>query len=156
MKKHLISANGFGKLRAEWEELKLRERPQILIQIQDAAAEGDRSENAAYTYGRMRLREIDRRLRELDRLLDGAIIQDIPVNTDVVAFGSRVTVRDAAGQEFVYAFVGTAEINPLAGAISLQSPIGKALKGKSVGEAAEVVTPKGIRRLTVLKIDTHE
>ena len=64
--KHLISKEGFEKLKAEWEHLKYEERPAMINQVQAAAAEGDRSENAAYTYGRMRVREIDRRLRELD------------------------------------------------------------------------------------------
>ena len=67
--KHLISKEGFEKLKAEWEHLKYEERPAMINQVQAAAAEGDRSENAAYTYGRMRVREIDRRLRELDRIL---------------------------------------------------------------------------------------
>ena len=156
MKKHLISPQGFAKLKSEWEELKYRERPQMLQQVQDAAADGDRSENTAYTYGRMRIREIDQRLRQLDRLLDGAIIQDSPKETGEVIFGSKVTVKDSAGKEFVYAFVGTAEIDPLKGLISLQSPIGKALQNKKVGDKATVNTPGGQRILTITDISTYE
>ena len=89
--KHLISKEGFEKFKAEWEHLKYVERPAMINQVQAAAAEGDRSENAAYTYGRMRVREIDRRLRELDRILDGAQI----VENAATKEGSRNRVEFA-------------------------------------------------------------
>ena len=78
---NLISKDGFEKLKAEWEHLKYTERPSVQQRVSDAAAEGDRSENAEYTYGRMRLREIDKRLRFLDKILDNAkIVENISSN----------------------------------------------------------------------------
>ena len=74
MQEHAISPAGFAKIKLEWETLKFTERPAMILQVQVAAAEGDRSENAAYTYGKMRLRDIDRRLRFLDKLLDSAVV----------------------------------------------------------------------------------
>ena len=93
--KHLISKEGFEKFKAEWEHLKYVERPAMINQVQAAAAEGDRSENAAYTYGRMRVREIDRRLRELDRILDGAqIVENAATKYGSIRFGATVTMLD--------------------------------------------------------------
>ena len=93
--KYLISKEGFEKLKAEWENLKYVERPAMINQVQAAAAEGDRSENAAYTYGRMRVREIDRRLRELDRILDGAQVVETQAPTDgTIKFGATIKMRD--------------------------------------------------------------
>jgi len=154
MEQHLITPQGFEKLKQEWEDLKYVQRPAIVRQVQEAAAEGDRSENAAYTYGKMRLREIDRRLRYLDRLLDTAVIvnQSNATAPTAVGFGTRVRVRDHDGREFEYHFVGSAEINPSSGAISLKSPIGTALQGKKVGESVRVKTPSGERFLTILDI----
>ena len=93
--KHLISKEGFEKFKAEWEHLKYVERPAMINQVQAAAAEGDRSENAAYTYGRMRVREIDRRLRELDRILDGAQVVESQASDDgTIRFGATVKMKD--------------------------------------------------------------
>ena len=90
---HLISKEGFEKFKAEWEHLKYVERPAMINQVQAAAAEGDRSENAAYTYGRMRVREIDRRLRELDRILDGAkIVENAATKDGSIRFGATVKI----------------------------------------------------------------
>lgn len=130
--KHVISKEGFEKYKAEWEQLKYVERPAMINQVQAAAAEGDRSENAAYTYGRMRVREIDRRLRELDRILDGAKIVEISAPEDgSIRFGATVKLLDKkTKREKAYSIVGEKEIDPLQGRISLKSPIGEALVGK--------------------------
>lgn len=142
---HAISKEGFETLKAEWEDLKYNQRPAMSKQVSDAAAEGDRSENAAYTYGKMRMREIDRRLRYLDRLLDGAqIVEQTRHAQGEIVFGAQVLLRAAkTGAEKRYTFVGEAEINPLEGRISLKSPVGKALLGRSQGESVEVETPRG-------------
>ena len=152
---HVISPEGFAKLKAEWEDLKFTQRPGMVKQVSDAAAEGDRSENAAYTYGKMRLRDIDRRLRFLDRLLDSALVVDAGKtgNHSEIAFGATVKVlAQGSGQQREYKFVGPAEIDPMQGCISLQSPIGLALKGKRVGDQVTVVTPKGPQELKILEI----
>ena len=124
--KHLISKEGFEKLKAEWEHLKYEERPAMINQVQAAAAEGDRSENAAYTYGRMRVREIDRRLRELDRILDGAkIVENVAPEDGSIKFGATIKMLDIKNKrEKTYSIVGEKEIDPLKGRISMKSPIG--------------------------------
>lgn len=152
--KHLISQEGFEKFKAEWEHLKFVERPAMINQVQAAAAEGDRSENAAYTYGRMRVREIDRRLRELDRILDGAqIVASQATNDGSIRFGATVKLRDIkTKRERVYCIVGEKEIDPLQGRISMKSPVGEALMGKKQGEQVQVQVPKGLVTYEILEI----
>ena len=152
--KHLISKEGFEKYKAEWEQLKYVERPAMIAQVQAAAAEGDRSENAAYTYGRMRVREIDRRLRELDRILDGAqIIEKKAPEDGSVRFGATVKLIDKkTRREKVYSIVGEKEIDPLKGRISMKSPIGTALAGKKVGETVQVQAPRGTITYEILEV----
>lgn len=142
---HAISKEGFESLKAEWEDLKYHQRPAMSKQVSDAAAEGDRSENAAYTYGKMRLREIDRRLRYLDRLLDGAqVVEQVRHAEGEVVFGARVSLQPVAGGKTRnYHLVGEAEINPLEGRISLKSPLGQSLLGRRQGDTVAVNTPKG-------------
>ena len=92
---HLISKDGFEKLKAEWQHLKYTERPAVQRRVSDAAAEGDRSENAEYTYGRMRLREIDKRLRFLDKILDKAkIVSTTEPNDGSIRFGAIVSLEE--------------------------------------------------------------
>ena len=156
MQQHAISPDGFAKLKAEWEDLKHIQRPAMIKQVQDAAAEGDRSENAAYTYGKMRVREIDRRLRFLDKVLDSAVVLERAPQADSgqIAFGAKVTVRQLpSGIERVYTFVGPAEIDPMAGRISLQSPIGIAMKGHKLGDTVEVQTPKGPQKMEITNLE---
>ncbi|MCF0224325.1 MAG: transcription elongation factor GreA [Fibrobacter sp.] len=152
--KHLISKEGFEKFKAEWEQLKYVERPAMIAQVQAAAAEGDRSENAAYTYGRMRVREIDRRLRELDRILDGAkIVENAAPADGSIRFGATIKMKDVkTKRERVYQIVGDKEINPLEGRISMKSPMGEALMGKKPGESVLVQAPKGIITYEILDV----
>ncbi len=152
--KHAISPEGFDKFKREWEHLKYRERPAIKIQIADAAAEGDRSENAAYTYGRMRLREIDRRLRELDRILDGArVVKIAPSEDGSIRFGASIELLEHATRKTkTYQIVGTQEINPLEGKISMESPLGKELIGKCCGQQVCIQTPRGKKTFTISRI----
>lgn len=151
---HLISPEGFDQLKKEWEHLKYSERPAIKIQIADAAAEGDRSENAAYTYGRMRLREIDRRLRELDQLLDWAKVVTLTVPIDgSIRFGATVELLETGKkQPKIFKIVGTKEIDPLQGKISMQSPLGKELIGKRLKESVSIQTPRGVKNYIITQI----
>ena len=156
MQEHAISPAGFAKLKLEWETLKYTERPAMIKQVQDAAAEGDRSENAAYTYGKMRLRDIDRRLRFLDKLLDSATIlaRSPQADSGEIGFGAHVTAKmPSTGLEKHYRFVGPAEIDPMQGKISLQSPIGLAMKGRKQGDRITVQTPKGTQELEILRVE---
>lgn len=151
---HLISKEGFEKFKAEWEHLKYVERPAMINQVQAAAAEGDRSENAAYTYGRMRVREIDRRLRELDRILDGAkIVENSATEDGSIRFGAIVTLLDTkTKKQKTYHIVGDKEIDPLQGNISMKSPIGEALQGKKQGDKVQVQAPRGIIHYEILEV----
>jgi transcription elongation factor GreA len=151
---HAISKDGFLKLKDEWEQLKYVERPAMQKQVGDAAAEGDRSENAAYTYGKMRLRQIDQRLRALDKLLDGAKVVDMKAPVDgSIRFGAIITLEDIVfHKKKTYHLVGTEEIDPLAGRISMDSPMGKALLGKKISDEIQVQVPRGIVRYTILEI----
>ena len=153
--KHLISKEGFEKYKAEWEQLKYVERPAMIAQVQAAAAEGDRSENAAYTYGRMRVREIDRRLRELDRILDGAqIIESSAPEDGSIRFGATIKLIDKkTHREKTYSIVGEKEIDPLKGRISMKSPIGTALVGKKTGETVQVQAPRGMIVYEILEVN---
>ena len=152
--KHLISKEGFEKFKAEWEHLKYVERPEMINQVQAAAAEGDRSENATYTYGRMRVREIDRRLRELDRILDGAQIIENKVPEDgSIRFGATIKLLDRkTKRQKTYSIVGEKEIDPLQGRISMKSPIGESLMGKKKGDVVQVDAPRGKITYEILEV----
>lgn len=146
-----MTRNGFQKLAAEHDELLLVERPKILQGIQIAAAEGDRSENAEYIYGRKRLRELDKRLRYLGSLLkDVKLVDPEQLTGDRVCFGSTVKVLDEAGQTKTYTIVGEGEADYKAHSISHLSPVAKALHGKRVGDIVLVNTPAGEVELEII------
>ena len=151
---NLISKDGFEKLKAEWEHLKYTERPSIQQRVSDAAAEGDRSENAEYTYGRMRLREIDKRLRFLDKILDNAkIVENISSNDGSSRFGAKVSLQEIKTKKIKnYTLVGPQEIDPLQGKISISSPVGKVLIGKKQGDTVQVSVPKGILEYQIIEV----
>jgi transcription elongation factor GreB len=107
-----ITPAGAARLRAELDALWRVERPQVTLAVQAAAAQGDRSENAEYTYGKRRLREIDHRVRFLRKRLEGMTIVDKPpTDQDRVFFGARVTLEDAQGIERCYRIVGPDEFD---------------------------------------------
>ena len=140
-----ISQEGFDKLMEEWKRLKFVERPEMQRQVGAAAAEGDRSENAAYTYGKMRLRDIDRRLRELDKIIDHAKVVSTNAPADgSIRFGATVTLQDKkTNRQRIYTLVGVQEIDPIAGRISVYSPVGMALIGKKQGDSVTIEIPRG-------------
>jgi transcription elongation factor GreB len=122
-------------------------------QVADAAAMGDRSENAEYIYGKKRLRQIDSRLHFLERRLADVVVVD-PSEQSVtdIRFGATVVLEDEdTEQEVVYVLVGEDEIDPSQNRISWQSPVGRALIGKNVDDLVVVETPKGRRELIVLR-----
>ena len=117
-----ISREGFEKLRSEWEHLYREARPRLLEEIAAAAAQGDRSENAEYIYGRKKLREIDRRLRDLDRRIARSAVIEGPRRDDRIYLGMRVTLEKEGGGRMTVRLVGDDEIDPAAGKISRNSP----------------------------------
>lgn len=148
-----ITPSGFKRYQEELHELWHVERPKIVQEVSDAAAQGDRSENAEYIYGKRKLREIDRRIRFLSELMDKLVVVDPKdMSGDRVKFGATITVEDEEGEERVYQIVGEDEVDGKAGRISMASPIGKALLNKRSGESVLVVRPAGELALEIVAI----
>lgn len=148
-----ITPEGARKLRAELDELWKVERPRVTQQVADAAAMGDRSENAEYIYGKRRLREIDRRVRFLSKRLDEiVVVSEAPADAGRVFFGAWVTMEDEEGEEKTYRIVGADESNVELGFISLDSPVARALLGKRLGDEVTVRVPKGEVIYTILAV----
>jgi transcription elongation factor GreB len=145
---------GARRLRAELDELWLVERPAITRAVAEAAAQGDRSENAEYIYGKRRLREIDRRVRILRGRLDGLkIVSDPPSDRGRVFFGAWVTLEEEGGPVRRHRIVGPDEFDREPGYISMDSPLGRALLGKRVGDTIEVERPSGPLAVTITAIE---
>lgn len=139
-----ITPEGAKRLRDELTWLWKEERPRVTQRVADAAAEGDRSENAEYIYGKKRLREIDRRIRHLTERLDLlTVVEGMPEGTSKVYFGAWVRLEDEDGEEQLYRIVGPDEFDPKKGWISIDSPVGKALLGKNEGDEVTVDRPAG-------------
>jgi transcription elongation factor GreB len=151
--KRPISPEGMEKLKLEWEELWYRTRPKLLEEIAAAAAQGDRSENAEYIYGKKKLREIDKRLRQLDDKIGKSVVIEGGRASDTIAFGARVRMRRADGREMTVQIVGVDEIDPVEGRISMDSPIGKSLMGKPPAGKVEVATPRGPVAYEIIEVD---
>jgi transcription elongation factor GreB len=145
-----ITRDGANKLRAELEQLWTVERPRVTQEVADAAAQGDRSENAEYIYGKRRLREIDRRVRFLGKRLDElTVVAEPPTDRRRVFFGAYVTLEDDDGNEVTYRIVGPDEFDVDKGWISMDSPVAKALLGKRVDDEVTVKRPKGDIHYTI-------
>jgi transcription elongation factor GreB len=149
-----LTPEGAKKLAAELNQLASVERPRVVSEVADAAAQGDRSENAEYTYGKKKLREIDRRIRFLSKRLDGAVVVKQEEGAHVeVRFGARVQVVDENEKRSAYLIVGPDEASPSEGRISFQSPLGKALMKRKVGDIVSVQRPAGEIELEVVAIE---
>jgi transcription elongation factor GreB len=148
-----ITPEGAKKLRAELDQLWTVERPRVTQEVADAAAQGDRSENAEYIYGKRRLREIDRRVRFLSKRLDEVIIvSEPPTDASRCFFGAWVTLEDEDGVEVTYRIVGPDESDVDKGWISMEAPVAKALLGKRDGDEVTVRRPKGDITYTIVGI----
>jgi transcription elongation factor GreB len=149
-----ITREGFAALRAELTRLWTQERPKVTREVTEAAAHGDRSENAEYIYGKRRLREIDRKIRSLSKRLEKLRVVD-PAEGPLerVRFGCWVRLEDEEGEERRYRIVGPDESRPESGWISIESPIGRALMGRRVGDEVTVQRPLGTLHLEVLAIE---
>jgi len=145
---------GAKRLRSELDELRLVERPAVTRAVAEAAAQGDRSENAEYIYGKRRLREIDRRVRFLRERLDGMkIVSQAPSDRTRAFFGAWVTIEEARGAARRHRIVGPDEFDREPGYVSMDSPLGRALLGKRVGDTLEVKLPGGTVSIDVIAID---
>jgi transcription elongation factor GreB len=145
-----ITRQGADALRAELDELWRRKRPEVTRALSEAAAEGDRSENAEYTYRKKQLGEIDRRIRYLRKRLETVrIIETIPPDTEQVFFGAWVHLEDEHGSVTVYRIVGADELQPARNWISVDSPMARALLRRRRGDEVEVQLPAGRRVFSV-------
>jgi transcription elongation factor GreB len=152
-----ITPSGAKKLRDELDWLVTVERPRVTKQVADAAALGDRSENAEYIYGKRRLREIDRRLEFLAKRIEAlVVVGEAPADPKRIAFGAWVKLEDEDGGEVEYRIVGADEFDPKTGFISVDSPVARALLGKRDGDEVTVQRPKGAATYTVIGVRYEE
>ena len=151
---NLITSAGMKRLEDEYHYLWRVERPKVVQGVSDAAAEGDRSENAEYIYGKMRLREIDRKLKHLGNRLKLLKVGAVPVNPRAVCFGCWVTYEDENGDQRSYQLVGADEFDVAAGKISIDSPVGQALLGKKVDDEVVISRPNGDLTVYITAIAT--
>ncbi len=152
-----ITPEGARRLQQELDQLWHEERPRVTQAVSEAAAQGDRSENAEYTYGKKRLHEIDRRVRFLRKRLEGMAIVD-PVadagrrDPKRVFFGAWVQVENSAGELLWYRIVGPDEFDLADRYISMDSPLGRALLGKRLDDEVTVSLPGGATTFTVAAV----
>ena len=143
-----ITPEGERKLTEELQYLWKVERPNVTARVAEAAAQGDRSENAEYIYGKKRLREIDSRIRFLRKRLDRiTVVNSIPDDQDKIYFGAFVTIEDEEGEEVEYRIVGPDEFNIAEGKLSMDSPLGKVMLGKQILQE---------KRQTCFSLTNHE
>src|SRR5690348_277308 len=148
-----ITSAGAARLKQELDELWKVERPRVTQAVSEAAAQGDRSENAEYTYGKKRLREIDRRVRFLRKRLDGMTIVDKPPSDPKrVYFGAWVTLEDDDGKQTKYRIVGPDEFDMAEGYISMDAPLARALMRKALDDEVKVALPGGERAFVIVEI----
>ncbi len=151
-----ITADGYVKLDAELKALWKR-RAYVVKILAEAAAEGDRSENAEYIYRKKELREIDYRIRYLQRRLpDLKIVDNLPSNPQQVFFAAWVTLEDDNGEEKTYRIVGPDEFDPKKGWISMDSPVAKALLKKHLEDEVKVETPNGTENFYISHITYNQ
>ena len=152
--KNYITPTGIAAMRAELDQLRRVERPEVVATVSWAAGNGDRSENGDYIYGKKRLRQIDGRIRRLLKRLEITEIVDPPAQPDKekIFFGATVTYEDQHGKDRTIRIVGTDEARIEDNEVSWVSPIARALMRKSVGDVASLRAPDGEVEVEVLEI----
>lgn len=149
-----ITPEGEKALRDEHHQLWKVERPVVTNAVHEAAKNGDRSENGDYIYGKRRLREIDSRVRFLNKRLDELQIVDRPPdNKEKIFFGGTVTLEDDDGKEYRWRIVGPDEFDLTAGKLSMDSPLAKAMMGKGLDDEISVQSPSGKKTYYVVDIN---
>ena len=150
-----ITKDGYETLQAELKAL-WKKRAVVTKAVTAAAAEGDRSENAEYIYRKKQLREIDRRIRYLQKRLPVLkIVSELPTNPQQIFFGAIITLDDG-DNEVTYRIVGADEFNPEKNWISMDSPMAKALMTKTIDDEVDVETPGGKKSYVVLDVAYEE
>lgn len=149
-----ITQEGFEEIKQEYERLTKTKRPQIVQRLVEARREGDLSENSEYQQARQELSFVDGRIAELEEVIGRSqVVTTNHGQCSQVSLGCRVTVVNGDGQQQVFHLVGQWEADPSAQKISAESPLGKSLLGKKVGDQAEVAVPAGKIHYKILKID---
>jgi len=150
----IITRDGYERLRAELDELWKRKRPEVVAALAAAAAEGDRSENAEYTYRKKQLGEIDRRVRYLSKRLPSLkVVDQRPTDPTAIFFGAHIAIEDSAtGDVQRYRIVGPDETDAKNRAISIDSPLARAVLRKRAGDAFETELPTGTARYVVRSV----
>ena len=153
-KKNILTYEGLKKYEEELQELKVVKRREVAEKIKEAREQGDLSENAEYDAAKDEQRDIEARIEELEKILKNAeVVDEDEVDLDVINIGCRVKILDVEyNDELEYKIVGSTEANSLKGKISNESPVGKALIGKKVGEVITVETQAGAFQYKVLEI----
>ena len=152
-KSKYITAAGKERLQKEHDYLWTVKRPKVTRSVQEAAAQGDRSENAEYIYGKKQLREIDYRVRYLQkRLGDITVVDSVPSNTECVFFGAWVTLEDEQGVQAEYRIVGPDEFDDSPEYISMDSPLAQAVLKKRIGDEVSVSLPNGTQVYCIMSI----
>lgn len=148
-----ITPEGASRLREELDYLWRHKRPAVTRSVAEAAAQGDRSENAEYIYGKKQLAEIDRRVRHLRKRLDGIrIVSERPADPGRVFFGAYFELHDEDGRVLERRLVGPDETDFAEQNLSMDSPVGRAVLGKTSGDEIEVSTPSGERVFTIGRV----
>jgi transcription elongation factor GreB len=151
--KNYITPGGYRRLQEELARLWKVERPPIVATVAWAAGNGDRSENADYTYAKRKLREIDRRIRHLSKSLDRAVVVDNSGKThERVHFGATVTIGYQTGVEREVTIVGVDELGSGDARVSWRSPLARALLRAKVGDTVTLRAPRGAERLAIIAI----
>ena len=150
----LITRQGYTRLKAELDELWRIRRPEVVKALAAAAAEGDRSENAEYTYRKKQLGEIDRRVRYLSKRVPALqVIETTPTDPGAVFFGAQVTVQNAtSGERDRHRIVGPDETDARLGWISIDSPLARAMLKKHLHDEFEALLPKGPQRFVIVGV----
>ena len=151
----LITREGHDRLKAELDDLWRVRRPEVVKALAAAAAEGDRSENAEYTYRKKQLGEIDRRVRYLSKRLEVLrVVDTAPSDPEAVFFGATVELENiASGEQSRYRIVGPDETDASRGYISIDSPLARALLKKRIDDEVEASLPGGIRSFAIIGVD---
>lgn len=147
----ILTQEGIKKLQDELDDRKIRIRQEISQAIKEAKEQGDLSENAEYSEAKHQQNENETRILELEAMLKGAVVVGPAKGSSLVQIGSTVVI-DCSGKEMKFVIVGTNEVDPAEGKISGESPIGKALMGRSKGEGVEIDIPAGKMKCTVISI----
>ena len=153
-KKNILTYEGLRKYEEELQDLKVVKRREVAEKIKEAREQGDLSENAEYDAAKDEQRDIEARIEELEKILKNAeVVDEDEVDLEVINIGCRVKILDVEyNDELEYKIVGSTEANSLKGKISNESPVGKALIGKKVGEVITVETQAGAFQYKVLEI----